>query len=232
MHAPRLLGRCRCHDCRRGYARWLASLAHHRAAGGSLWLLSIEGQALVEALRIVTSEPVRLLAALDRERLGVAQRDQPLSVAITVSPIPALYPCLACLRRTAIVALPCDQPFTIAQLTARGIDVHALPSPDAYDEGIGYREDRRGLSLQIRGPNCREQRLTVRQQAIATLRRALPALGDDEVRVLGLVATRLAADQRQSGKLALRTDRRDWRSEALDGLTFIAAALVRAGRRA
>jgi hypothetical protein len=236
MHAPGLLGRCWCRDCRRGYARWLESLAHHRAAGGYLWLLSVEGQTLVEALRIVSSEPVRLLAVLDRERLGVVERDQPLSIGITVSPLPTLFSCLSCPWGTAIAALPRDQPFTIAQLNAHGIDMRILPSPDVHDDGTGYHEYRPGLHLHIRGGHCAKRSLSLRDRAIIALQEILPALGDDEVRVLALVGTRLAAGQRRYGRLDLRTDRRNWHAEALDecadGLAYLAAALVRAGRQA
>jgi hypothetical protein len=55
----------------------LESLAHHHAAGGYLSLLSVEGRTFVEALRIVTSEPVRSVGAVDCERLGVVEWDWP-----------------------------------------------------------------------------------------------------------------------------------------------------------
>ena len=70
-----------------------------------------------------------------------------------------------------------------------------------------------------------------RYEAIVTLQDTLPVLADDEVRVLALVATRLAAGQRRYGRLSLRTDHRDWHTEAIeecaDGLAYLAAALVR-----
>jgi hypothetical protein len=227
-----LLGRCQCRACRRGYMRWLESLGRHRAAGEYLWLMSLVGRpALAELLWIVTNEPVRSLTALDRARLGVVAGDQPVTIAITVSPLPAVRRCLWCPQGTAVVALPRDQPFTVAQLRAHGIDVHALPSPDAYDDAIGYQEDRPGMRLHIRGADCPERPLTARHQAIVTLEEILPALGDDEVRVLAMVGTRLAAGQRRYGRLSLRTDRRDWHTEAIeecaDGLAYLAAALVR-----
>jgi hypothetical protein len=193
--------------------------------------------ALAEPLWIVTSEPVRMIATFDQERLGVVAGGQPVAMAITVSPLPTVHRCcLWCPQGTALAALRRDQPFTVAELNAHGIDVSALPSPDVHDDGIGYHEYRPGLHLHIRGGHCAKRSLNLRDRAIMALQEIVPALGDDEVRVLALVGTRLAAGQRQYGRLDLRTDPRNWHAEALDecadGLAYLAAALVRAGRQA
>ncbi|MFW5875727.1 MAG: hypothetical protein ACOCXM_03225 [Myxococcota bacterium] len=65
----------------------------------------------------------------------------------------------------------------------------------------------------------------------ARLDAAAGALGDDEIRVLALVAERLAMGRRQYGPLELQTDGRAFHQEALeeaaDGLVYTAAALIR-----
>lgn len=66
----------------------------------------------------------------------------------------------------------------------------------------------------------------------ATLAGLAAALGRDELRVLVLIAERLAAGQRTYGRLDLAADARDWRREALeeaaDGLVYVACGLVKA----
>jgi hypothetical protein len=56
-------------------------------------------------------------------------------------------------------------------------------------------------------------------------------LGADELRVLLLIATRLAAGRRYYGELHLATDRRDFRAEGaeelLDAVVYLAAATLR-----
>src|SRR5262245_18413975 len=84
-----LLGRCQCRACRRGYMRWLESLGHHRAAGGDLWMLILNGSALAGPLRIVTSEPVRSIGALNAAGLGIVELKFPASITITCHPLPA-----------------------------------------------------------------------------------------------------------------------------------------------
>jgi hypothetical protein len=63
---------------------------------------------------------------------------------------------------------------------------------------------------------------------------ALGELGADEAAVLALVAERLASGRRVYGELHPATDPRSFEREALeecaDGLVYVAAALVRAGR--
>jgi hypothetical protein len=56
-------------------------------------------------------------------------------------------------------------------------------------------------------------------------------LGRDELRLLVLVAERLAAGRRRYGSLDIEGDARDFRNEALeeaaDGLAYVACALIR-----
>lgn len=226
-----LLGRCQCRACRRGYIRWLESLGRHRAAGGDLWLLILNGLVLAEPLRIVTSEPVRTVAALNAARLGIVELEFPASITITCHPLPAGDNWLNAHQRAAVLRLPRNEPLTVAQLSAHGIDLRALPSATSCDDGDGYREGRHpGVHLHVHVPRRRGGR-SDRYEAIVTLQDTLPVLADDEVRVLALVATRLAAGQRRYGRLSLRTDHRDWHTEAIeecaDGLAYLAAALVR-----
>lgn len=62
------------------------------------------------------------------------------------------------------------------------------------------------------------------------LRDVIEQLGDDERRVLTLIAERLLMGQSQYGVLDMATDPRDWRKEALeecaDGLVYAAVALM------
>src|SRR5262245_29123480 len=154
------------------------------------------------------------------------------SITITCHPLPAGDNWLNAHQRAAVLTLPRDEPLTAAQLSAHGIDLRALPSPASCDDGDGYREGRHpGVQLHVRVPCRRGGRMADRHEAIVTLQETLPALGDEEVCVLAQVATRLAAGQRRYGRLSLRTDRRDWHTEAIeecaDGLAYLAAALVR-----
>lgn len=59
-------------------------------------------------------------------------------------------------------------------------------------------------------------------------------LGDDEVRVLALIATRLRTGAKQYGALAIARDQRDWAKEAaeeyLDATVYLAIAAI-AGQR-
>ena len=52
-----------------------------------------------------------------------------------------------------------------------------------------------------------------RHEAERALAVTLATLGDDELRVLAFLAQRLAAGQRQYGRLAIVSDARDWRKE-------------------
>ena len=221
-----VLGRCQCRTCRRGYMRWLESLGRHRAAGGDLWLI-LTGSALAEPVRIVTSEPVRTIGALHAARLGTVELKFPASITITCHPLPAGDNWLNAHQRAVVLTLPRDEPLTVTQLSAHGIDLRALPSPASCDDGDGYRECRHsGVHLHVLVPCRRGGRMADRDEAIVTLQETLPVLADDEVRVLALVATRLAAGQRRYGRLSLRTDRRDWHTEAIeecaDGLAYLA----------
>lgn len=72
------------------------------------------------------------------------------------------------------------------------------------------------------------------EEARGRLLAAAEALGPDELQVLALVAERVALGRRLYGSLALRSDQRDFRREALeeaaDGLFYAAVALLRGGR--
>lgn len=65
---------------------------------------------------------------------------------------------------------------------------------------------------------------------------AVDRLGADELRVLALVAERLAAGRRSYGELRLHSDARDWRQEmaeeVADALVYAACALAQGGPRA
>ena len=73
----------------------------------------------------------------------------------------------------------------------------------------------------------------------ATLERDLgdviAQLGDDELRLLTLLAARALGGEARYGRLDVQRDRRDFEHEALeellDGLFYIAAALLKARRR-
>lgn len=64
---------------------------------------------------------------------------------------------------------------------------------------------------------------------------AAAGLGDDEIEVLTLIATRLAEGTRIYGRLHLDRDSRDFQHEALeevtDALVYVAAALVQRALR-
>src|SRR5262245_10692024 len=202
-----LLGRCQCRACRRGFMRCLESLGRHRAAGGDLWLLILNGSALIEPLRIVTSEPVRTIVALNAARLGIVELKLPANITITCHPLPAGDNWLNARQRAAVLALPRDKPLTAGQLDANAIDVRALPSPASCDDSDGYRECRHaGVYLHVLVPCRRGGQKADRHEAIVNLQETLPVLGDDEVCVLALVATRLAAGQRRYGRLSLQAD--------------------------
>src|SRR4029453_2795821 len=227
-----ILGRCQCRACRRGFMRWLESLGRHRAAGGDLWLLTLNGSALAGPLRILAGEPVRMVPPLDAARLGIVELEFPASITITCHPLPAGDNWLNAPQRAVVLRLPRAEPLTVAQLSAHGIDLRALPPATPCDDGDGYREGRHpGVHLHVHVPRRRGGRISDRHEAIVTLKETLPVPADDEVRVLALVAPRLAAGQRRYGRLSLRTDHRDWHTEAIeecaDGLAYLAAALVR-----
>jgi len=72
----------------------------------------------------------------------------------------------------------------------------------------------------------------VNREAIESdLRAVLAELGDDELRVVVLVAKRLAIGRTCYGPLDIKGDTRDWRHEAseelLDGCVYLAADVLR-----
>ena len=89
---------------------------------------SLDGSALAEPSRIVTSEPVRTVAALNAARLGMFELDIPANITISCHPLPADNNWLNAHQRAAALALPRDELLTVAQLSAHGIDLRALPS--------------------------------------------------------------------------------------------------------
>jgi hypothetical protein len=100
---------------------------------------------------------------------------------------------------------------------------------------------RAGHSLGVtrgRRPQCRPLVSTAGARHHARLRQLLQAadtLGDDEIAVLALVATRLARGRGVYGPLHLDHDPRNFAAEALeefaDAACYLSAALVQHGRR-
>ena len=74
-----------------------------------------------------------------------------------------------------------------------------------------------------------------RATLLAELGEVLERLGDDEIAVLHLVATRVLAGQATYGHLSVASDGRDFVREALeeacDGCFYIAVSLLRGRRR-
>ena len=68
-----------------------------------------------------------------------------------------------------------------------------------------------------------------------TLNDAISKLGEDELRLLTLIAERLVTGRKTYGALDIAADKRDWAHEALeeaaDGLVYVAAELIRGGHR-
>jgi hypothetical protein len=88
-----------------------------------------------------------------------------------------------------------------------------------------HRAYDRGERVLLRGANV------TRDAVLHDLHATLAALGDDEVRVVALVAKRLAIGRKCYGPLDIKGDRRDWRHEAseelLDGCVYLAAETLR-----
>ena len=78
--------------------------------------------------------------------------------------------------------------------------------------------------------------LTSRADRECSLAGLVSALGDDELELLLLIATRMWAGQQRVGYFNLRRDRRDFNREALeevaDALVYSGVALVRHRHRA
>ena len=73
-------GGCECPTCTRAHTAWRAGIANYRAAGITLWVLSLFGPALSEGMIVVTGNPEGSHEALCTGVIAVPFPDSPFGI--------------------------------------------------------------------------------------------------------------------------------------------------------